>query len=134
MARDARRRGAVGHRRPRDARLLGLDGGRDSRPNSFLYAPGTDEEERVGMFRTGMVVREGRLLQYHHAGGGGYGRPEERDPAWVLDDVRDELVSVEAAREVYRVVVVADAADPYGYVLDEAGTRALRDGGTAPQG
>ena len=83
----------------------GWDGGTDSRPNSFLYAPGTDEEERVGMFRTGMMVREGRRLQYHHAGGGGYGRPHERDPEWVLDDVRDELVSVEAAREVYRVAV-----------------------------
>ncbi len=112
----------------------GWDGGSDSRPNSFLYAPGTDEEQRVGMFRTGMVVREGRRLQYHHAGGGGYGRPVERDPAWVLDDVRDELVSVEAAREVYRVAVVEDPTHPYGYVLDEAATQALRADGAAPRG
>ena len=33
----------------------------------------------------------------------GYGPPEEREPARVLRDVLEEKVSVERARDVYRV-------------------------------
>jgi N-methylhydantoinase B len=105
----------------------GWDGGHDSPPNSFTYAAGTPEEERVGMFRTGMSVRQGRHLRYHHAGGGGFGRPADRDPEWVLEDVRDELVSPQAARDVYRVAVVEDDSHPYRFVLDERKTQALRE-------
>jgi N-methylhydantoinase B/oxoprolinase/acetone carboxylase alpha subunit len=39
------------------------------------------------------------------AGGGGYGNPLERDPAAVLRDVRDGLLSVESARRIYGVEV-----------------------------
>jgi N-methylhydantoinase B len=38
-------------------------------------------------------------------GGGGWGDPLRRDPAAVLRDVRDEVVSAAAAREVYGVVL-----------------------------
>jgi N-methylhydantoinase B len=41
-------------------------------------------------------------------GGGGVGRPEERDPQAVWDDVYiHELVSIDAARDVYRVIIDA---------------------------
>ncbi len=45
---------------------------------------------------------------YHHvqAGGGGWGDPVERDPAQVLTDVKNEKVSVLAARALYGVVIV----------------------------
>jgi N-methylhydantoinase B len=39
------------------------------------------------------------------AGAGGYGDPLQRDPARVLDDVLDERISVEYARELHGVVV-----------------------------
>ncbi|MFN0156115.1 MAG: hydantoinase B/oxoprolinase family protein [Gaiella sp.] len=104
----------------------GFAGGQDSLPNSFVYAPGTEEEESIGMFRTGMRVRRDRPMRYHHSGGGGYGPPEERPPAWVLDDVVDGLVSVAAAESVYRVAIVEAASDPYGFVLDETRTADLR--------
>ena len=54
------------------------------------------------------------------------GSPHERDPEWVLDDVRDELVTPGAAAAVYGVAVVEDASHPYRWVLDDEGTRALR--------
>ncbi|MBA3844633.1 MAG: hypothetical protein H0X39_18795, partial [Actinobacteria bacterium] len=38
-------------------------------------------------------------------GGGGYGPPELRDPEKVLRDVLEEKVSVERARELYRVAI-----------------------------
>ena len=53
-------------------------------------------------------------------GGGGYGRPDTRDPALVAHDVREGWVSRARAREVYRVVVGTDGA------VDVAGTAGLR--------
>jgi N-methylhydantoinase B len=55
-------------------------------------------------------------------GGGGYGDPLERDPKLVRADVRDEFVSVAAAREEYGVIV-----DPKTYKVDYKGTQELRD-------
>jgi len=39
------------------------------------------------------------------ASGGGYGDPLERDPQLVLEDVIEGLVSEQAAREIYGVVL-----------------------------
>jgi N-methylhydantoinase B len=54
-------------------------------------------------------------------GGGGWGRAAERDSELVLRDVRDGVVSVEAAREVYRVVLRSDLR-----AVDREATAALR--------
>ena len=44
-------------------------------------------------------------LEVSSPGGGGFGDPLERDPERVLRDVRDGVVSVEAARDFYGVVI-----------------------------
>ena len=54
-------------------------------------------------------------------GGAGVGKPEERDPDSVRTDVRNELVSVEMAKEVYKVVINHGT-----FEVDEAATRKLR--------
>jgi N-methylhydantoinase B len=54
------------------------------------------------------------------AGGGGWGNPLERDPARVRNDVIDGLLSVDAARDDYGVVLRADNS------VDDAATTALR--------
>ena len=56
-------------------------------------------------------------------GGGGYGDPRTRDPARVLRDVRDGLVSVDRAEKDYAVAIAAD-----GRSVDESRTAALRRG------
>jgi len=57
-------------------------------------------------------------------GGGGVGRPEERDPQAVWDDVYiNEMVTLETAREVYKVVI-----DPATRQIDWDQTRSLRAG------
>jgi N-methylhydantoinase B len=56
-------------------------------------------------------------------GGGGLGDPLERDPALVLADVEEGIVSIEAAREVYGVVLNADRTG-----IDRAATEGLRRG------
>jgi N-methylhydantoinase B len=54
-------------------------------------------------------------------GGGGAGDPLLRDPARVLEDVLDGVISVEDARLEYGVLV-----DPAGRTVDNPGTTALR--------
>jgi N-methylhydantoinase B len=54
-------------------------------------------------------------------GGGGWGRPFEREPEMVLRDVRDGVVSLQAAREVYGVALTNDL-----HAIDRAATNRLR--------
>ena len=67
-----------------------------------------------------VTLEPGERIVSKCCGGGGYGPPEERDPARVLHDVREGWVSVERAREVYRVAITE--ADE----IDEEETRRLR--------
>ncbi len=66
------------------------------------------------------IIPDGDRLVLKLPGGGGMGNPNERDPALVARDVRDGLVSVEAAERDYRVAVGA------GGIIDEAATARLR--------
>ena len=54
-------------------------------------------------------------------GGGGWGDPFTRDPDLVLRDVRDGLVSTEAALQDYRVVITANQQS-----VDSAATAVAR--------
>jgi N-methylhydantoinase B len=62
-------------------------------------------------------------------GGGGYGDPFDRDPAAVLKDAADGFVTIDAAREMYGVVLAGGRVD----AAATEGRRAARRGaGTAP--
>jgi N-methylhydantoinase B len=98
-------------------RPWGLAGGGEPEPNAMLLFPGTPGAKRVGTYRA--RVRAGDAARNLTAGGGGYGAPAGRDPARVLEDVRDGYVSREAAREIYKVVLA-------GHSVDEEATSALR--------
>lgn len=56
-------------------------------------------------------------------GGGGMGDPQTRAPAQVRDDARDGFISVQAARDVYKVALRTDTEL---FEIDEQATRALR--------
>lgn len=60
-------------------------------------------------------------LEADSPGGGGWGDPKRRDPALVLRDVRDGIVSTDAARAVYGVALSDD-----GRSVDMAATARLR--------
>ncbi|QEC50411.1 hypothetical protein FSW04_24370 [Baekduia soli] len=64
-------------------------------------------------------MRPGAVLEGTALGGGGYGDPLKREPERVVTDVNDGYVSVEAARQVYGVVLDGDE-------LDAAATEARR--------
>jgi len=51
------------------------------------------------------LCESGNVIQFHSAGGGGYGDPLERDPQAVKQDVFNEYVSIEMARNDYGVVI-----------------------------
>ena len=66
-------------------------------------------------------VPTGTLYVQHAGGGGGYGAPAERDASLVAREVRDGVVSIEAARERYRV-----ALNEHTFELDVEETAKLR--------
>jgi N-methylhydantoinase B len=80
-----------------------LLGGLEPEPNGMLLFPGTSREKRVGTYRA--KVKPGDRAICVGTGGGGYGNPADRDPCFVLGDVLDGYVSVEAARDVYKVII-----------------------------
>ena len=60
-------------------------------------------------------------IKIHSPAGGGWGDPKKRAADLVLLDVRNGIVSAQAARAVYGVAIAAD-----GRSVDIAATRALR--------
>ncbi|MCH9046990.1 MAG: hydantoinase B/oxoprolinase family protein [SAR324 cluster bacterium] len=72
-----------------------------------------------------LPLRKGTRFRQATPGGGGFGNPLERDPAAVADDVRNEYVSPQSAREVYGVVLKGAPKDGT-LKVDEKATEALR--------
>ncbi len=106
----------------KDFPIWGVDGGEAGAPQDLVIEEDGSDERVVGMYGAGVPLRERESFVIYTGGGGGYGNPLERDPALVLDDVEEELLSVEQAKERYGVVI--NAIDPYlfKYELDEAAT------------
>ena len=72
-------------------------------------------------------TRAGAASRYITNGGGGWGEPATREPERVLADVRNEYVSIEAARNIYRVAITGDPSlDPEGLQIDATATEKLR--------
>jgi N-methylhydantoinase B len=82
-------------------------------PDGTVSRPATKDHVRG--------VPAGTLYVQEAGGGGGYGAPKERPADLVAREVRDGLVSAEAARKSYGVAV-----DPKTFALDSAETARLR--------
>jgi N-methylhydantoinase B len=68
------------------------------------------------------LCKPGDVIAFRQPGGGGYGKPTEREPERVADDVRNGYVSIGKARDIYGVVV-----DPGTFAVDAAATTQLRE-------
>jgi len=99
----------------------GLFGGKSGRLARTVINPGPDE--RLVHGKESADFAPGDVISFQQSGAGGYGPPLERDPARVLEDVREGYVSIEHARREYRVVI-----DPTTLTVDEAATRRARHG------
>ncbi len=75
---------------------------------------------------TGHDAESGDFLDYWSGGGGGFGDPLDRDPALVLEDVKDDYVSTAAALREYGVVVLTPGLRYDDWSVDEAATQQER--------
>ena len=87
----------------------GCLGGHDGSRAEYVHVRG-ETETRLRAKST-VELEPGDVVSCRTCGGGGYGPPEERDPARVLRDVCEGKVGLERAREAYRVAIVGGAVD-----------------------
>ncbi|MED5544712.1 MAG: hydantoinase B/oxoprolinase family protein [Pseudomonadota bacterium] len=110
----------VSHEHP----ISGMGGGDPGSPYVNRFEVGSPNERRIALAEQAMLPA-GAVMAYQHGGGGGFGPPTARDPEAVKEDVLDELVSEEAARTRYGVVLTGALAD-YDLAVDAEATRRLR--------
>jgi N-methylhydantoinase B len=81
-------------------RPWGLRNGKPARPNALrvLFPDGSAQTLAK---TTAFAVPEGSVIEILVGGGGGYGAPSGRDPRAVLEDIKDGIVSSDAARRDY---------------------------------
>ncbi len=100
----------------------GAGGGGDGSPNAVEVIPKGAEE---AVLRRGKLarypLRQGDLARLITGAGGGYGNPLERDPARVLQDVHDEYLSIDQARQIYGVILQSSPL-----AVDQLATRSHR--------
>jgi N-methylhydantoinase B/oxoprolinase/acetone carboxylase alpha subunit len=110
----------------------GVRGGLPGRPGRSIRNYGRADEEVLG----GWAGNEWRMCSFSNRllgigdtftneapGGGGWGDPLERDPAFVLEDVHDGYVTVAGALRDYGVVIMEDGHD---FRIDHEATREER--------
>lgn len=97
----------------------GLWDGTPGQPGSYLLRR-KDETEFRETGGNRLPVDIGASAIVRTGGGGGWGNPLEREPEKVRHDVREELISRDAARKMYGVVIGDDLT------LDVAATTQLR--------
>jgi N-methylhydantoinase B len=97
---------------------FGLFDGREGTLNKIeLHYP----DGRTTRTRSKDLIRDvpaGTLYVQHAGGGGGYGSPFERPAAKVQQEVRDGIVSLQAARDLYGVALDPDTLEILGEETD----------------
>jgi N-methylhydantoinase B len=100
-------------------RPWGRDGGEPGTLGAAWIKRADGRREDIGRLDVVRLQRDD-VLHLSSQGGGGFGSPLERDPALVLDDVRNGLFALARARESYGVIAGVDGG------LDVDATRKLR--------
>lgn len=100
---------------------FGIFGGGDSTLNKIELGYPDGKVYRATTKDLIQDVPKGTIYLQDAGGGGGYGDPKRRPAKKVREEVRDEIISLEAAREIYGV-----ALDPKTFEIDEEETARLR--------
>jgi N-methylhydantoinase B len=114
--------------------LIGYDSElyKKATPVAGLLNPNTNLPDRSGdyfySFRIPMWhTKPYTIFRYITHGGGGWGNPLDRDPEKVKNDVRDEYISIEKAKDYYGVLIKGDVKnDPEGLEIDYDETNDIR--------
>ncbi|GJM71761.1 hypothetical protein HMSSN036_39770 [Paenibacillus macerans] len=78
----------------------GLCGGEDAPSNLVVLHSGDKAPLEVRETAFHVPMNGGGIIEFHRAGGGGWGDPWQRDPRLVLEDVLSGFVSVEAPARI----------------------------------
>jgi N-methylhydantoinase B len=106
---------------------VGMAGGRQGQPSTNLFTPVDGEQiELPRKSHQHLEVKPGDRLYHQVCGAAGHGDPYQRIPAEVLEDVREDKLSLGQARADYGVAI-----DPVTMTVDAAATAALRRNGRA---
>jgi N-methylhydantoinase B len=97
----------------------GLWGGTAGEPGGYLLRLPEETDFRP-MAGARIPVSVGASAIVRTGGGGGWGDPLERETNKVVEDVREGMISAEAARDLYGVVL------DDGFCLDPEATKELR--------
>ena len=85
----------------------GLFGGKEGTRGELILNPGTPNEQKQKS-KGVTQLKAGDVLSIHLPGSGGYGDPRSRDPEKVRWDVINGKISLESARDNYRVILNPD--------------------------
>jgi len=94
--------------------------GGEPTPNSRACLLRNGESSEIRAHRL-YEIKPRDVIRKVSGGGAGVGNPAERDPEKVRWDIVNEFISIEKARDTYKVVV-----DPVSLTVDAEKTRALR--------
>jgi len=98
----------------------GLFGGSNSSPFKCLIYTEDNQCKHLNS-KTTLSIKQGDVIELITPGGGGWGNPFERDPEKVKQDVREGLISLLRAKDIYGVVL-----SPINYEIDFEATKLLR--------
>ena len=102
---------------------FGLQGGKVGTPSWLVLNIGDQEQKVLPVLQTeALNVKKNDRIIYIKEGSGGYGHPFERDPHKVLEDVLEQKMSIEYAKQEYGVVI-----DLITLEVDEIKTKELRN-------
>jgi N-methylhydantoinase B len=101
----------------------GCAGGRPGTTGDIWINPERDGAKRLPTRYADYPLKVDDVFRLDSPGGGGYGDPLVREPARVLDDVREGVVSPAAAEREYGVVLRKSGAS---WVVDESATATRR--------
>lgn len=105
---------------------FGLHGGREGSLNAISLRYPDGKEHAPLCLDLITDVPQGTVYHQLAGGGGGYGPPHDRPRERVAEEVRNGIISLPAARDVYGVVVDADT-----FEIDEQATASLRGKGSS---
>ena len=80
----------------------GLSGGADGTPNYVEVIRTSGKRERYSL-ASGVIVNRDDVIRIVTGNGGGYGTPNQRERAAVLDDIRNDYLDRNRASELYKV-------------------------------
>ncbi len=100
----------------------GINDGLAGMTGRYLLWRSDGSETRLSSKASDIRLKAEDVISVQTPGSGGYGSPLDRDPLAVLHDVVEGKVSLDAACELYGVVVTSDLS-----AVDEDHTRELRD-------